>query len=304
MNYTPAKRSKENLSTPPTSIVNENEVMTSNYQAEVDAQRAVAEVQAQLTIAKRFPRNELQCIDKINQACKRRKLAEKALYSYPRGGQQVTGPSIRFAETLARYWGNLSCGIKEISRDNGGSIVRAYCNDLETNVSKSIDFHVAHIRDSKKGATKLTDQRDIYEITANMGARRLRNCILAIIPQDVQDEAMEVCERTLESSEEGISIQDRIKKMMSAFSELNVNQQMLEGRLGHKLEVTTPAELVSLQKIYRSIKDQFADASKYFDLPKSKSEIQNLSQVEQLTGEINGDSGSHSTGSTENIGDY
>jgi hypothetical protein len=48
-------------------------------------------------------------------------MAETAFYSYPRGGQTVSGASIRFAEELARCWGNIEYGIKELSRDKDKS---------------------------------------------------------------------------------------------------------------------------------------------------------------------------------------
>lgn len=87
--------------------------------ATVEEARAVQEVRAALVIAKRFPRDEVEARGRILEACKRPGLAERAMYSYPRGGTRVTGPSIRLAETLARFWGNLSYGIREIERRPG-----------------------------------------------------------------------------------------------------------------------------------------------------------------------------------------
>ena len=40
-------------------------------------------------------------MEKILNACTRATLAQGALYSYPRGGQEVTGPGIRLAEAMA-----------------------------------------------------------------------------------------------------------------------------------------------------------------------------------------------------------
>ena len=57
----------------------------------------------------------------------RQDLAESAVYEYPRGGERVTGPSIRLAETVARYWGNLDYGITELDQRQGESTVMAYC---------------------------------------------------------------------------------------------------------------------------------------------------------------------------------
>lgn len=91
----------------------------------IEASRAIAEAQGKLVIAKRFPRNEIQAFANMKKACQRTGLANKAFYSYPRGGETVSGPTIRLAEELARCWGNIDFGIKELSQDNGKSEMQA-----------------------------------------------------------------------------------------------------------------------------------------------------------------------------------
>lgn len=80
---------------------------TSNAIADTSQQREIAEVQGAMVIAKRFPRNPIEAMDRILQACTRPTLAEGALYSYSRGGSDITGPSIRLAEVAAQAWGNV-----------------------------------------------------------------------------------------------------------------------------------------------------------------------------------------------------
>jgi hypothetical protein len=230
----------------------------------VSESRAVAEVQAQYVIAKKFPRDENAAYIRIMKACERPFLAEQAMYAYPRGGQTVTGPSIRLAEAMAQSWGNLDCGIREISQSDGMSIAEAYAIDLETNIKISKTFHVAHTRDTKQGKKRLTDARDIYELVANQGSRRLRACILGVIPGDVVDAAVAQCRKTLESSD--VPIADQIRKLVLAFDELGVKTEHLEKRLGHNLDATIPAEIVTLRSIYKSIKDGMADRTQFFDI--------------------------------------
>ena len=67
--------------------------------------QAMATVQAMVLMAKKFPRDEAGAMNKILDDCTRVSLAQEALYQFPRGGQQVTGPSIRLAEVLAKNWG-------------------------------------------------------------------------------------------------------------------------------------------------------------------------------------------------------
>lgn len=246
------------------------EVKGNSSMIEVASSRAEHEVQAAFVIAKKFPRNLNQCYIDIINSCKRGKLAETAMYAFPRGGQLVTGPSIRLAEMMAMCYGNLDCGIREISQEDGMAVAEAYAIDLQTNTRISKVFHVKLERHTKKGITKLTDPRDKYELISNQGARRLRSCILALIPGDITEDAVNQCGKTLESSD--IPLAERIKKMVMAFDELGVGVEHLEARLGHKLDVTIAAELVTLQSIFRSIKDGMADRSQFFDIKSKVSE--------------------------------
>jgi hypothetical protein len=232
----------------------------------VEQSRAVQEVQAALVIAKKFPRDEIQAMSKIKEACSRPALAGMAVYSYPRGGQKVEGPSIRLAEELARNWGNLSAGIRELERGDGYSKMEAYCWDQETNVRIVREFDVQHIRDTKGGPKKLEDSRDIYEMTANQGARRLRATILAVIPGYVVDEALDQCNRTLKGQSK-IPLKDRITKMVEAFkSQFSVSQSMIEKRVGHKVESLDERELLELGKIFNSLKDGFSSREDWFEI--------------------------------------
>lgn len=235
-----------------------------NSMTQVGESRATAEVQAAFVIAKKFPRNQMESYSAIIESCKRPFLAEQAMYAYPRGGTLVTGPSIRLAEVMAQAWGNIEFGIKEVSQSNGVSTVEAYAIDLQTNTRKPVTFHVKHERHTKKGITKLTDPRDIYELVANQGSRRLRACILAILPGDVVEAAVEQCKKTLASSD--IPISEQVRKMVVAFDEYGVKVEHLEKRLGHKLDATICQEIVTLKGIYKSLKDGMAKREDFFDI--------------------------------------
>ena len=182
----------------------------------IESSRAVAEAQGKLLIAKRFPRDQFAAYHNAMNACKRPSLAEKAIYSYPKGGQTISGPSIRLAEELARCWGNIDFGIKELSQKDGESEMQAYCWDTETNTISSQTFVVPHIIDTKNGQKKLTTTRDIYENNANMAGRRLRSRILAVLPPDLVEDAVKECKKTLAGKNDQ-PIEDRVKKMVMAF---------------------------------------------------------------------------------------
>ena len=230
---------------------------------EVAMQREIAEVQAAMAIAKRFPRNHLQAIDRITIVCQRPALAEGALYTYARGGTDITGPSIRLAEAIAQQWGNLQFGIRELEQRIGESTVEAYAWDLETNVRENKIFQVKHTRHTRSGSYLLKDPRDIYEMVANQGARRLRACILGIIPGDVVEAATNQCEATLKAQAD--TTPEALQKMVTVFGTIGVTQEMLEQRIQRKLESIAPAQVISLRKIYNSIRDGMSKPADWFE---------------------------------------
>src|SRR5690606_23861025 len=128
---------------------------SNNAMADAGQQREIAEVQAAMVIAKKFPRDPIEAMDRILQACTRPTLAEGALYSYSRGGSDVTGPSIRLAEVAAQCWGNVQFGIRELEQRNGESSVEAFAWDIETNTRQVKVFQVPHVRHTRQGAKRL-----------------------------------------------------------------------------------------------------------------------------------------------------
>lgn len=225
--------------------------------------RQTQEVQGAIFMAKQFPRDEYAAIGRIKRMCERISLAEQATYSYPRGGKQVTGPSIRLAEAIAQAWGNIDCGVIELENKNGSSELMAYAWDLETNTRVTKLFKVKHVRDTKKGSSALTDSRDIYEATANFGARRLRACILSVIPGDVVESALDVCKETV-MSQDKTPIKDRIDKLQKAFKELNVTKEQLEEYAQRNLAEFGREEIFTLQGVYKAIRDGQSKPDDYF----------------------------------------
>lgn len=229
----------------------------------VAASAQIQEVQGMMVIAKKFQRDPVVAWNNIMQSCKRIGLAEKAVYAYPRGSTTVSGPSIRLAEVLAQNWGNVRTGVIELEQRPGESTVKAYAWDLQTNAYEERVFNVRHERKSGDVIKHLTDPRDIYELIANQGARRRRACILAVIPPDVVEDAVKTCEDTMKKGN-GDPLVDRIKKMVAAFADFGITPQMIEKRLGHKVEVTNETEFVALRRIYTSINDGAGKREDFF----------------------------------------
>lgn len=243
-----------------------------NTMTEVKSQREASETQAMVFMAKQFPRNQIQAADRILNACTRQTLADSAVYSYPRGGQSVEGPSIRLAEVLAQNWGNLDFGIRELSQENGVSTVEAYAWDLETNVRQAKVFQVAHKRMAKGGTKTLTDPRDIYETVANQGSRRLRACILSIIPGDIVEAALAQCSVTQAVSvgKTPEEVQETIRKMVATMGKFGITTENIQERYQCRIEAIRPAQIVELRKIHTSLKDGMSKPSDWFSIQEVK----------------------------------
>ena len=163
----------------------------------VSSAREVAEVQASMVMARRFPRVEVDVVDRILTACTRPSLAESALYEYGRGGTDIRGPSIRLAECIAQYWGHIDYGWRVLEERPGATKVQAFAWDMQTGTRSQMVFDVTHERMAHGKKATLQDPRDIYEHVANAASRRLRACILRVIPGDVVEAAVKQCEITL-----------------------------------------------------------------------------------------------------------
>jgi len=230
---------------------------------EVAKAKAAQEIQAAVFMAKQFPRDHDLAYARIMKACGRKTLANQSVYSYPRGKENITGPSIRLAEAIAQNWGNLQCGIKEIDQRDGVTTMEAYAWDLETNTRIAKEFHVKHERHTKYGVNKLTDPRDLYEVAANNGARRMRACILAIIPGDVVEDAVKECRKTIGSSTEPLDI--RVRNMVNVFEkEFRVTKDQVEKYIGYPSANFNLDDLVNLIGVHKSIKDGASKREDWF----------------------------------------
>lgn len=229
-----------------------------------DSSRAVAEVQAAMMIARMNPRDEIAAMNRILNACMRPTLADASVYTYAKGGTDVSGPSIRLAEAIAQSWGNMQFGMRELEQANGESTVQAYAWDVETNTRREITFQVPHIRYTRSGSKKLEDPRDIYEMVANQGARRLRACILAVIPGDVTEAAVIQCEKTMRTKAD--TSPEAMQKMLDTFAEFGISKDHIQKRIQRNIEAIAPAQVVALKKIYVSLRDNMSVPSEWFEI--------------------------------------
>lgn len=221
----------------------------------IEVARAVAEVQAMVTVAQARPRDMAKAVQLMQTSCARLTLAEGAFFSFNRGGQTVAGPTIKLATELARCWGNINHGVRELSRDdvNRTSEMMAFGWDLESNMRADISFIVPHMRDKKGGAVPLLDMRDIYENNANNAARRLREMIFRALPPWFVEEAKALCHATLQKGDGVDPVPVRVAKLLKMFGDMGINRERIEARLGGNADKMTVVDLANLGVVFRSL---------------------------------------------------
>lgn len=233
--------------------------------AESDIQRSIAEVQATIILAKKFPRDVMQASQRILDECGRPALAEVATYEYAKGGNAITGPSIRLAEVLAMYWCNINSGWRDLGREvvrgEYYAEIEAFAWDVENNRRQTVLFKTKLVRNTKKGSYPLKDERDIYEHCANQAKRRERACILSLIPGYIIDQALDQCKRTLAETVKP----DTTRKMIAAFQEkFGVTEQQIAQFIQRDIDAIQPGQVVRLRQIYNSLKDGMAQPDEFF----------------------------------------
>lgn len=227
------------------------------------AARESVHLQTMISSARRFPRDPILATDRILNACARPEFAEDATFEFARGGSQISGPSIRLAEEIARSWGNIMSGFSQLPGVPGFSEVQAYAIDLESLAYDEKRFLVRHWRDTRSGGYELKDERDIYELVANMAQRRKRACILAVVPGDVVSAALKQCDITLATH---VDLKpESLAKMIEGFAKYGVTQQMIEKRIQRRWDSVLPAQFVQLKRIGVSLKDGIAKVADFFE---------------------------------------
>lgn len=266
---------------------------------EVGAVSAVAreesEIKAAIVVAKNFPRDEAACYARVMKSCQRPGFAECSAYSFPRGGQQVSGPSVDLAREMARCWGNIRYGLRIVSADKDWVHIKGWALDLETNnyIEAEDKFQKLIQRKNKRtGTTEWVspDERDLRELVNRRGAILVRNSILQILPPDVTDDAMERCSETMRKAARGDIEQSKeqsIRRLVMAFDTLSISADMLAKRLGHELNLINVDELAELRKIYKAIADGVAKRDEYFDLS-SPAAPQSSAKSQDLTNQLRG----------------
>lgn len=251
--------------------------------------KELSEIKGKMFLARQFPRDPDMSLQAVLQECQRKDLAEAAQYEFPRGDSVVKGPSIRLVEVLARHWGNIMSGITEVDVQGDTTTIKCFAWDLETNASDEKTFSVKHERSTKKGSYRLTDERDIYEMVANKGARRKRACLLAVMPGWYVDAALEECDKALSDSltKSGESLEEIIEKTVNAFAGFGITPEQISAKLNKATDKLSKNDIVKLRHLYSAIKDGFVKPADAFGIAPAADPAYPTTEEESALEELN-----------------
>jgi hypothetical protein len=252
-----------------------------------DQARAQKEIEGAIVLSKRFPRDEMTMLTRIQRACQRPAFAEKARYVFPRGGAEISGPSVNLAREMARLWGNIRFGLEVMRDDDDSRKVRAFAWDMESNTTVYSETEFKKLIYRKKEGWVVPDERDLRELTNKHGAIAVRNCILQLIPPDFIEDAMNECKQTLRGTL-GKGRDEILKKLVKAFDELAITPAMIEARYGYKIAALTEDDIDELRGIFESIKDGNSKRDEHFGAKKMEVETGaiNLADLKPAKAEV------------------
>jgi hypothetical protein len=227
-------------------------VMTGDIEMLEAQQRA--EYDISITTAKKFPRN----LTRIKENCialvtMDKEIAESCRYSLPRGGKNLSGPSVHMARILAQQYGNIrvEARIKQVTDKQ--VVSEAVCFDLETNYACKIEVRRSIV--GKNG--RFND--DMITVTGNASnAIAYRNAVLAVIPKGIQDIVYKAVMEMIigDVSDENKLTKARVKALEVFKEEYKVSEKQLLKAMGlNSIGMIKAEQIADLRGMIQSLKD-------------------------------------------------
>jgi len=145
---------------------------------------ARSEVESQIDCAHKYKRSITKFLmDARTMATITPEVAESCMYSVPRDGKTITGPSVRLAEICASAYGNLQIAARVLEAEDTEIVAQGAAWDMERNTRFTIE-----VRRRITGKNNRRFSSDMIAITGNAAASiALRNAIFRVIPRAYVD---------------------------------------------------------------------------------------------------------------------
>lgn len=192
----------------------------------------------QIATARRYPRSITQFTKELSElACLSQPTAMAMIYSLPRAGKQIVGPSVRFAEAILACWGNARAGVEVIDVDRKEGVVTAEGRyyDCEKNVGIAL-------RKRRRIVAK-TINGDSIQVTGDaVSSIAFRDAILRSVPKALWEPIFEKAKKT--AAGDAKSIQAVREGLLQMFRTLGVTDVQIYNALSNdQTPITGPADL-------------------------------------------------------------
>lgn len=186
-----------------------------------------SEVEAQLSAAHRYPRSVGRFMrEATTLATMTQEIAESCIYSLPRDGKQITGPSVRLAEIVASAYGNLHVGARIVEEGEKDITAQGIAWDLEKNVRVTVE---TKRRIAGRNGRRFSD--DMVIVTGNAAASiALRNAIFRVIPRSYVISIFDQARRVAVGDAKTLDV--RRLQVLERFEKLGVNRERVLLRVG------------------------------------------------------------------------
>lgn len=209
------------------------------------------EMDQQIATAKKWPRSLHRALEQARAlATLNEHVAQACVYSLPRDGKVVEGPSARFAEILLSAWGNCRAGARIVSEGAEFITAQGVFHDLESN--SAITFEVQRRIVDRAGKRY---KPDMIAVTANAACSiALRNAVLKGIPPAFWTDPYEAARKAIMGDFKTLA--NRREAAFKAFVAYGVSPEQIFGLLSVAgKEEITPEMLVTLRGLLTAIKD-------------------------------------------------
>jgi hypothetical protein len=241
--------------------------------ADVLAATAKATIEARYIVAIRKPRDIDVVRQELLKECKRPGFAETAQFRKKvSDNKEVTGLSIRFAESALQALTNVMVKSVVVYEDDKKIVINVSITDIEKNFSYDYDCNInktVERKYPKKGDVILSERLNSYNekiflvptneesllVKQNSAiSKAIRTEGLRLLPKYIQDECSVEIEKTkIAQIKEN---PDREKnKVFDLFNAIGVSIVDIKKHLGYDTDKIQPKDLIDLKNIYQAIKD-------------------------------------------------
>lgn len=230
---------------------NENELEGMQVESSTIALLNKSEIDQQIATAHKYPRSIKRFRDEtLQMVTLNENVAAECIYSLPRGGKTIEGPSARFAEVVFSAWGNSRAGARVVNDQGNFVTSQGVFHDLEKNAA--ITYEVQR-RITDKSGKRFSD--DMIVVTANAACSvALRNAILKGVPKAFWSDMYEAARATVMGDYKTLA--NRRADAIKAFQAYGISPEQICATLGvGGVEDIGLENLVTLRGILTSIKE-------------------------------------------------